>query len=232
VNGKSELAFAVEVARRYDSTQAEEIIARNKSFEIINFRRNIDLNKLESKFDFIDINELMSDDQDSAKLTALLKDRIVLMGYVGESYGDQTIEGVFYTPFNKVTYGRSLPDMFSIVLHANIVSMILDKDYINEVSEIGEIFIGFLTCLLHVALLLFISKKLPRWFEVIAIGLVVLQLFLGSWLRLTLFIHYNIKMQLYFTMASLAIASISINLCKELFHLIQNKLPDEIRKRL
>ncbi|MGE5108537.1 MAG: CHASE2 domain-containing protein, partial [Sphingobacteriales bacterium] len=61
----------------------------------------------------------------------LFKNKIVLLGFVNENIND--IEDKHFTPFNEKFAGKSTPDMNGVVIHANIISMILDGNYINKV---------------------------------------------------------------------------------------------------
>lgn len=59
-----------------------------------------------------------------------MKDKIVLLGYLGKPHGSNTdIEDKFYTPLNSVSAGKSAPDMFGVVIHANIIQMMLTDTY-------------------------------------------------------------------------------------------------------
>ena len=62
----------------------------------------------------------------------ILKDKIVLLGYLGTADGSSVAvhEDKFFTPLNPHLSGRSYPDMYGTLLHANILRMALDEDYI------------------------------------------------------------------------------------------------------
>jgi CHASE2 domain-containing sensor protein len=65
---------------------------------------------------------------------SFLKDKIVLVGYLGnEKNHIYDIEDKHYTPMNKKFVGKSPPDTFGIVIHANIVQMLLTNNYIRTV---------------------------------------------------------------------------------------------------
>ncbi len=58
-----------------------------------------------------------------------------MIGFCGESEKALSMNDRYFTPLNEQYTGRSLPDMFGVVIHANIISMLLDKDFINEFSH-------------------------------------------------------------------------------------------------
>ncbi len=49
INGKYENAFAVELARRYDSTKTKKLFARGNDEEIVNYRGNVELTDVRLK---------------------------------------------------------------------------------------------------------------------------------------------------------------------------------------
>lgn len=64
----------------------------------------------------------------------LLKDKIIIVGYLGSPNNHQfDIEDKHFTPMNEKYVGKSPPDSFGIVIHANIVHMLIDQDFIKVV---------------------------------------------------------------------------------------------------
>lgn len=59
-----------------------------------------------------------------------IQGKIVLLGFLGEKVGDYVPGEIFFTPLNKKMIGRSLPDMYGVEVHANIIKMIVNKDFI------------------------------------------------------------------------------------------------------
>ena len=242
VKNKTELAFSVHMALVYDSVKTKKFLVRDNEEEIINFRGNIRVwevppgipqNKELEAANFtiyfvVDFEDVLSGNVSPE----LFKDKIVVIGYLGDFLGDSAYEDKFFTPINENPYGKSNADMFSPVIQANIISMILDEDYINVLPDDREVLFALLTCIFHVALLLYIGKKFPNWFELISIGLIIFQLFLYSWLRINLFIVFGLKSNLVATITTLAFATISINLCKELYHLSYKKLPVWLQQKI
>jgi CHASE2 domain-containing sensor protein len=70
---------------------------------------------------------------DSSFNVNTLTNKIVLVGYTGHAApGTANFEDEdrFFTPLNSRLSGRSLPDMYGVIIQANIIRMALDKDYI------------------------------------------------------------------------------------------------------
>jgi CHASE2 domain-containing sensor protein len=67
---------------------------------------------------------------------SILKDKIVLLGYTGDPTGNKfDIEDKYFTPINPVTSGKSIPDMFGVVVHANIINMLINNDFLYRISN-------------------------------------------------------------------------------------------------
>jgi len=235
INGKYENAFAVELARKYDSAKVNRLFARGNEEEIVNYRGNVELTDIRLKslqnkdlgttnfrmmFYAIDIDQVLNGDFDPE----LFKDRIVIMGYLGDYFGDPSWEDKYFTPLNKKVAGRANPDMFGVVVHANIVAMILNEDYVGELSDWQQIAIAILLGIFTVALFMVIDEKLPAWFDAMSVLIQVFQILLISGLVVYCFATFTYKLDL-----SLALGvSALIGPCYDIFKSVQN----EIEKRL
>ena len=70
------------------------------------------------------------------------------------------MDDIHYTPLNEVVSGKSFPDMYGVVIHANILSMILSGKYPTLVSGFGSyIFAFLLTMLFYTYIFLRYRKK-------------------------------------------------------------------------
>ena len=233
LRGTIELNFAIQIAKKFNSKKVDDLLRRTSIDEIVNFRRNISVLDKNGKYQALDYDELLSKSSaDTIRFKNLLRDKIVIVGYLGASYGKGSPNDEVYTPLNPISAGRSLPDMFGIVLHANIISMILDQDYINVLPEEIEIIVAFLSCLIHVVILMLLTSRFPKWFEILSVGLILAQLFIYSWLRINLFILFGLKINLFLTITSLAITTISISLSREIYHLSYKRLPVWLQQKI
>ena len=92
--------------------------------------------------------------------TTLLNDKIVLIGYLGDPTGyEYDVEDKLFTPLNKITAGKSIPDMFGLVIHANIINMLLKNDLMYRVSNFWIGIITFLSTFLLIMYFLRLEKK-------------------------------------------------------------------------
>lgn len=162
-------AFAVQVASIYDKEKVDRFLARGMEEEFINYTGNIqnlnmhDMGPRTIKYTCLDVeqalNEYWGDPED------LFKDKIVLMGYLGKDFYDYSWEDKFYTPLNEKVAGKAIPDMFGVVVHANIISMILDENYIEQIHDGWEYLITILLVYLTTVFFRWIYNDLKVWYD-------------------------------------------------------------------
>jgi CHASE2 domain-containing sensor protein len=191
-SGWVERSFATQVAWMYDSATTKKFLARQRDYESINFRGNAD------RFARLDVQDVL----DTAFTPELVRDKIVLLCYMGSNYLAGTWDDDrFYTPLNPKLIGRTAPDMYGGVIHANIVSMILHQQYIDEVPEwiciIFAIIIGY-------ANVVFFSRieESPRfglWYDLITKLAQLVQTIALTYLVVYLFADHNLKVDLTYT---------------------------------
>ena len=149
VNGAFEKSFAVQIADAYDSVKAENFLQRGNSSELINFKGNTVTYQNPSPyagyFTFLDAAQAL----DTATFTPdIIKDRIVLFGFHGNDLADDATEDKYLTPLNLNPGSGLVPDMFGVVIHANIISMILNEDFIEPNSLTGTLIISLIVSLI------------------------------------------------------------------------------------
>ena len=205
IKGKPHYAFAVELAMEYDSVQTQEFLQRNNYSEVINYKGNVyDIfgsTNYPQMFYTLDVEDIASENF----VPEMIKDKIVIFGFLGEYLGDPSWDDKFYTPLNKKLAGKANPDMFGAVVHANIVSMILNKDYVAQMAEWQEVMMAVILCLLNVALFSLINTNLPLWYDGITKLLQLIQLVLYSALMVMIFAWYSFKFNVTLTLAAVAL---------------------------
>lgn len=233
VGNKTELAFSTQIAMQYDSTKAMIYLNREVEEEIINFRGNIEVMQLRvhslksdetsttnfaTMFSVIDYEDVFAENHDPG----LFKDKIVMIGFLGARLGDPTWEDKFFTPLNKKIGGRANPDMFGLVVHANVVAMILNGDFVNELAEWQKYLIAFIVCFLTVALFITIDTKLPIWFDAFSVIIQILQLLVISGFMVWAFAQFNFKLDLSIALGVAALVGPAYDIYKS----IENQIID------
>src|SRR5207244_2794484 len=139
-NGRNYLSFSSLVASKADTEKYRVLAARKLKTEIINYRGNTD------KFFRFDTPDIYS----SNMALQLIHGKIVLMGFMGSDLKSAPVlEDIHFTPLNQVYLGRTYPDMYGVVIQANIISMILKGNFINRMKKFWLWLISFFVCYLH-----------------------------------------------------------------------------------
>jgi CHASE2 domain-containing sensor protein len=225
VNDEDQYAFGVQMAMMFDSAKTKRFLKRNKEEEIINYKGNVEMQDIRLRtvraketsttrypqmFYAIDVDQLFDLDFDSS----LFKDKIVILGFLGGYFGDPSWNDKYFTPLNKKVAGRANPDMFGVIVHANIVSMILNEDYVNALAEWQKYTIAFLVCFFTVALFIKIDRNLPAWFDTLSVTIQIVQILAISGLIVYFFAYFTFKLDLTITLAVAALVGPSYDIYK------------------
>ncbi|MDR3713367.1 MAG: CHASE2 domain-containing protein [Puia sp.] len=146
-------SFTAVIARLYDSAAYRRLQNRCNETEWINYQRP------DSGYYTIRFSDFLQDRVDSS----FIRGKILLVGYLGQTPYD--VRDKHFTPLNGKVLGRSLPDMNGIVIHANILTMILDGNYIARASKGVAITIAVILTWLHMAFLLRYYIHRHLWFH-------------------------------------------------------------------
>ncbi len=161
-------AFSTLIASKLDSSIIQNLEDRNHTLEWINFRRIqpgarsmiYPINsKKASHYALVEIDQFISDS--ALYHENYFENKIVLIGFCGESEKALSMNDRYFTPLNEQYTGRSLPDMFGVTIHANIISMLLDRDFINEFSHLQIYIFVFFIFLLNFICFQKILAKYP-----------------------------------------------------------------------
>jgi len=126
ISGDTAYAFSMQVLRQYAPQAFKQVMGRDNEVEKIHYIGN--------RHSFIPTpKEIVLDS--TIDLSRIVKDKIVLMGYVAEKETENPLRDRFYTPLNKDYAGKSIPDMYGVAIHANILSMVLNERYIKEIPH-------------------------------------------------------------------------------------------------
>jgi CHASE2 domain-containing sensor protein len=213
VDEKKYKSFAVALTEEYDSVAVRKLEKRHKEFEVINYTRRLsrlgdDAVDLDSKvrvkdhdqYQTVEPDVLMADGVDSN----LLKNKIVLIGYVNRSPDD--ILDKKFTPMNKRYAGKSIPDMNGIVVHANIISMILDKNYVKKVPSWVNLLIAVVVCWLFMSFFIRYYLENHIWFHLVAKIIQVATAVIFAYLGIHLYDNYRLKVDLKISLLVIILA--------------------------
>lgn len=200
------LAFSAKMAQLYDPSSTEPLLERDKEFEIINYRGDFvnffDQSRFSTRFYALDWYQVLQEEF----VPEMIKGKIVLFGYLGEEFGAAQWEDKFFTPLNTKIAGRANPDMFGPVIHANVVSMILNRDYIDSFSETEENIFGVILCYLNVLLFSLIYRKMGVWYDGLTKLIQVVEVILILFIIIQLFASVSFKLELSVGLFAVALA--------------------------
>ena len=220
-------SFPVKICELFDSNSVNRIFKRNKVEEHINFVGNIEtwnwmlpefykFDRMEewSKRHFMTyehntvINTFFSQiDQPlpfpnyMAIDPSVFKDKIVLIGYVGNTLDIDTGEDKFFTPLNEKYVGKANKDMYGIVVHANIISTILRNNLINVLPNFWKHAIGLFLVYFTFALFRPIYSDYKVWYDGVTKALGISLSLLILYIIGIIFDNFNYEIQfggLYF----------------------------------
>ena len=226
-DGKPLNAFSVKIAKLYDPDATARFLARQNENEVINYRGNIwsESGEFANVFPSIDVEDVFKRNFEPE----MIRGKIVLFGYTGASFGDPSWEDRFYTPLNANYAGKTNPDMFGVVVHANILSMILNGEYINKMSTTASIIWGIILCYLNVVWFSYIYHRFPKWYDGLTKFIQVVEVFLIFAVIIIVFYLFNYQLNLTLGIAAVLLAGDSLEFY---YGVIKSMFSPEDRKEL
>lgn len=206
IQGEKVLPFPVKIAQLANPEAVSHLLARGNGMEKINYAGNIwvpgfdalysDKNNyapLSSKqffraFEFSDILDGNFSPED-------FKDKIVLLGYLGDEIYVHAAEDKFFTPLNEKYVGKTSRDMYGVVVHANIIHTILNKNYINKMPEWTKHLTGILVVYLVIASFRPIYNDYKVWYDGLTKILGIILTFLIIFIIGTVFDYWNFEIK-------------------------------------
>ena len=186
--------FAVAIVHLYNKTAYDKLVKRHKEVEMINYSRRHD------KYKIVEKEEVLLGNVNPE----WLKDRIVLLGYVNFDPDDVTDKK--FTPMNAKFAGKKLPDMNGVLVQANVISMILENNYINKTPKwlawLFAIVIGWV----HMSLFVRYYLDNHIWFHLVAKLAQVISVLFFAYLGILLFDQFRIKLDMKYTLYVIVLA--------------------------
>ncbi len=229
VQGEQQIAFGVKLASYYDPEAAEKFLERDNQFEVVNYRGNVldyGASDFAAKFFALDVPDVFEENF----VPEMIEGKVVIFCYLGRYLGDrESFEDKFYTPLNSKYIGRSFPDMYGGVIHANIVSMILNGDYVNEMSEIFSYILAVVLCFLNVVLFSLIYHRIPKWYDGATKLIQLIEIYALITAIIYVFHLYSYKLELLPSIFVIALAGDSLEVY---YGVVKNAFTREGRKEL
>ncbi|SHG20796.1 sensor domain CHASE2-containing protein [Flavobacterium fluvii] len=150
VNTEKDTVFAFATQIAMVSGYLDKNTAKQKLSEELTIKYTGNLNS----FLVLDIDDVLAKDSIPA-----LKNAIVIMGYLGDPTDNPyDIEDKLFTPLNPKYTGKSTPDMFGVLVHANIVKMLINKSFITVTPKYVCYILAFLVSFVFIMISLVLNK--------------------------------------------------------------------------
>lgn len=223
---KEAIAFAVKIAEIRAPKKAKRFLERNNTTEYINFQGNIGFGESEKpKYMTIDVAQLLNNGFEPS----LIKNKIIILGFMGKSFGEKSFADKFYTPLNKNYVGKSTPDMYGVIVHANIVSMILQEKYIDELSDWLNIAIMVFASFLSISLFSYFFRNLGYWYDAITVVFQFLISFALFTATVFAFLWFRLKIDTSLAIGAVVLSGLIVEIYYGLIYKLLNKF--FVRKR-
>ena len=197
VRDSLELNFTAKIVSYFDSSALKVLLARDKEEEVIKWRGPY------SKFFTLGVDNVLNEQFDPS----IIEGKIVLFGYIGEYVGDDESHiDTFYTPLNERMAGRAYPDMYGITVHANVISMILNRSYIDRLPEWANFLMYAFVTFLNVLLFLYIAEKRRTWYDVITKPFQIVELVLFLAIPVWVLYYWNFQVDISNILIAVAFA--------------------------
>ncbi len=161
---EKQMAFSVRLANYYAPEKVKKFLERGNEVEYINYKGNAfgSASNFNPTFFALDVQDVFEENF----TPDLIEGKIVIFGFIGDYLGDPyDIEDKYFTPLNVKYAGRGAPDMYGAVIHANIISMILDEDYVYKLDKAYQILIAVILCYINVVAFMWVYYSLKNWYD-------------------------------------------------------------------
>ncbi|HEV7779620.1 MAG TPA: CHASE2 domain-containing protein [Chitinophagaceae bacterium] len=191
-------SFSSTLLKNFDEKAYQHVEHKIDKKVIINYTRKVTDRK--KQYQVVEAEDLLMDRVDSSTI----KGRIALLAYVNINPND--IEDKKFTPLNEKFAGKSHPDMNGIFVHANIISMAMEDNYIKKVPLWMNMLIAIIVCWLHMSFFVRYYLESHIWFHLVAKIAQVGSAIFFVWLGIYLFDRYGMKVDLKLSLVTIVLA--------------------------
>ncbi len=187
-------SFSSAIAQAYDPKAYEKLEKKGNHKLLINYTRRI------NQYQLVEYEKILT----NQIYDSIFYNKIVLFGYINNNPNDITDKK--FTPMNERFYGKSVPDMNGIVVHANIISMVLENNYVKKLPSWANLLIAVLVCWLHMSFFVRYYLESHIWFHLVAKIAQVLSAIFFVWLGIYLFDKYRLKVDMKMSLIVIVMA--------------------------
>lgn len=212
------MAFSTRIAQKFSAEKFDILKKRKNKIEFINYSGNIEyyLNYSASQFDYLYKTQQLGN----------IKGKIVLLGGFSKLNDPVAVmEDIKFTPINEKANGRGFPDMYGVVIHANIISMILGNgDYIKSPSACVSYLISFCLCFLVICLIYYWHIKYSHPSHIRLFIFQLISIISIVYLFLKFYDWFNLRIDILFIILSIVVSIEMFDLYKKIAVLLKKHL--------
>jgi CHASE2 domain-containing sensor protein len=190
-NGVTISAFASKIVEIYKPEAFLILNGRKKEIEKINYIGNY------NKFYYLDANQVLLGENN----LNFIRNKIVLMGFMGININDKTFEDIYFTPLNERYAGKAFPDMYGVVIHANIISMILSQNYVAMMPQWLSIVLALILSYISGYIIFNLKIKFKDWFSALSKLYILFISLLNLFVGVMVLHHFNYRINLTLALA-------------------------------
>ncbi len=228
VNQDTAFSFATAIVQKFKPEAAHKLFERNRPVEYIHFVAN--------KSDFVRYEQdRLIDSMSTEELRSVVENKVILVGYVAEDIWANPLTDRHYTPLNKNYVGKSIPDMYGVVIHANVINMVLKSQYIKTVPKWFANLLSVIFCYLNVLIIHWIYFNFHEAFHGITRALQIIEFILLFFIIALLFYHFRLKLEFRLGILALLLAYDIIMIYESLIKRripLFNRIPNHINFKL
>ena len=212
------LGFDIQLVNNYSPEKASEFLERNREFEIINYAGNFQR--------FLVLEHHQFDNMD------LVRGKIVLLGFLGDEFGDRSsLDDRHYTPLKDPDSQLNVPDMFGVVIHANIISMILNGNYIRDMETLSTFF-AYLLLATALVFFSFVYRRVNHRYSLISRSVSLAVIFLIVYSSVLLYRFHDLNFDVRLAVLFLLFAPDTYELYIDFFQPLFNRISRMLRNIL
>lgn len=214
---KEQEAFTSSILKKFNQNIYQQLKNKKSNQTEIHYYGNL------ANFNYFDFDEVMDAGFDLSQL----KDKIILLGFLGLPSQRNTIqldEDKLFTPLNARLSGRSYPDMYGSVVHANILRMVLENDHIRVIPKWLTAVLSFILIWLVLPIMCGLFFKGDLWFNSVGTLFQLIGSLLVVFLTLLTYSYFNLKFDPGLLLACLVLLPTFINLYEALLNFLKYKL--------
>lgn len=217
-------SFTSGVLEKYNSSLYQKILKKKGERVEIHYWGNL------ANFSYFNFDEVMNPEFDTKSITG----KIILVGYLGlpnSNLTNRIDEDMVFTPLNEKLSGRSYPDMYGCVTHANILRMVIEDDYIKVIPGWANLVISFMIIWLLLPLFCGLFFRGDIWFNGLGTGVQLVGSILFVFITILVYRHWDTKFDPGVLLTCFVLLPTFINLYEVLllFLRFQLKLPIQSR---